>query len=121
MTASVPWSTRSPRCPPRPDFSGFARCSPKFAKANPTVKGIAEVGKAGGEAWKKLGAAEKKAYTDKAAAAAAKFKKDHPDWKPAPKKAKKEAAPKAAKAAAPKKAAVRSVCGFACVPAALGA
>ena len=91
--------------PPRP-LSSLCVCrSPKFAKANPAAKGIAEIGKAGGDAWKKLGAAEKKVYTDKAAAAAAKFKKDHPNWKPEPKKAKKEAAPKAAKATAPKKAA----------------
>ena len=82
--------------------------SPKFAKAHPAAKGIAEVGKAGGEAWKKLGAAEKKSYTDKASAAAAKFKKDHPDWKPTPKKAKvAKAGAAAAKPKAAKKAAVR--------------
>ena len=71
----------------------------KYKAANPDNKNVAEVGKAGGLEWASIGAAAKAKYEDQAAQDKAKFAKDYPDYKPAPraKKAKEGEAKAAAK------------------------
>ncbi|KAL1816994.1 hypothetical protein DCAR_0521405 [Daucus carota subsp. sativus] len=56
-----------PKRPPSAFFVFLEEFRKTFKKENPTVKAVSAVGKAGGEKWKSLSAAEKAPYEAKAA------------------------------------------------------
>jgi high mobility group protein B1 len=56
-----------PKRPPSAFFVFLEEFRKTFKKENPTIKAVSAVGKAGGEKWKSLSAAEKAPYEAKAA------------------------------------------------------
>ncbi|EFJ18354.1 hypothetical protein SELMODRAFT_38818, partial [Selaginella moellendorffii] len=52
-----------------------------FKDKHPNIKGVAAVGKAGGDAWKRLTEEEKKPYHDKAAQKKADYEKTLTEYK----------------------------------------
>ncbi|XP_073290190.1 DNA-binding protein MNB1B-like isoform X1 [Primulina huaijiensis] len=64
-----------PKRPPSAFFVFLEEFRKTFKKENPNVKAVSAVGKAGGEKWKSLGAAEKAPYEAKAAKKKAEYEK----------------------------------------------
>ncbi|XP_024516469.1 high mobility group B protein 1-like [Selaginella moellendorffii] len=65
-----------PKRPPTPFFLFMSEFRQEYKKANPDVKGVGAVAKAGGEKWKSMTDNDKKAYTNKAALLKAAYAKD---------------------------------------------
>ncbi|KAK4478479.1 hypothetical protein RD792_013955 [Penstemon davidsonii] len=70
---------KDPNKPKRPSIIPWFYCSEEFRKTfkkeNPNVKGVSAVGKAGGEKWKSMSAAEKAPYEAKAAKRKSEYEK----------------------------------------------
>ncbi|ONI03706.1 hypothetical protein PRUPE_6G276300 [Prunus persica] len=64
-----------PKRPPSAFFVFLEEFRKEFKKENPNVKGVAAVGKAGGDKWKSLSDAEKAPYEAKAAKRKAEYEK----------------------------------------------
>ncbi|KAK1398252.1 high mobility group B protein 1 [Heracleum sosnowskyi] len=64
-----------PKRPPSAFFVFLEEFRKTFKKENPNVKAVSAVGKAGGEKWKSLSAAEKAPYEAKAAKRKAEYQK----------------------------------------------